>query len=338
MKPQHFLLTLLMLAGVVGCAPTPQAEKSQTLNRGEYLNSLDSTELYEGLVFWASETAFKTNPDLLMLLDTLYQHVRTDSFPSEVRIEEQWMKDYRIRLCAYYDTHSLGSETISIYAKADSVLNEGVRLMELDCLWSTMEMIVNNSTEYTFDRCREYGLLTQLINCCETEEKKDLVYKEWAIYEKMRKKIMNISSNIVYLNCWHGSIAGPWATANYLAISDSRQYMHKTVLNLVKGNGWDCTGVYLKSAECLLFDCCAESMGRIENTIQNDAFGEDATEMRQMVKETEEGIQELRSLIEDWINLMDKFDYVLTCDGSRHELERAGSFMLMKWASIVSEY
>jgi len=335
MKLQPFFISLLMLAGV-GCAPTPQAENHQTLNRDQYLKSLDPSELNDGLVFWTSDTAYNTNPDLLLLLDTLYRHVRTDSFPSEVRIEEQWMKDYRSRLCAYYDTHSLGSETISIYAKADSVLNEGVRLMELDCQWSTMEMIVNNSTEYTFDRCREYGQLTQLINCCETEEKKDLVYEEWAIYEKMRKKIMNISSNIVQLNYWHGSLAGPWATANYLTISGSRQYMYETVLNLVKGNGWDGTGVYFKSAERLLFDCCAESLNRIENTIQNDAFGEDATEMRQMVKETEEDIQELRLLIEEWINLMDKFDYALTCDGSRRDLERAGSFMLMKWASIVS--
>ena len=166
------------------------------MTREEYMNTLDSAKLMEGLVFWTTDTAFATKADLLLLLDTLYQHVRSDGFPSEVRSEEKWMTDYRSKLGAFYDKYSLGSDTISIYAKADSVLNLGVRLMELGNLWSTKEMIVYNSTKFTFDRCREYGLLTQLLSSRKNVEGLDLVYKEWELYEKMLKKIGIIAGNM----------------------------------------------------------------------------------------------------------------------------------------------
>ena len=61
----------------------------------------------------------------MLLLDTLYQHVLADTFPSEVRTEEKWMSEYRLRLCRYFDSHSNGNDTISTFAKADSVLNYG---------------------------------------------------------------------------------------------------------------------------------------------------------------------------------------------------------------------
>ena len=39
----------------------------------------------------------------------------------------------------------------------------------------------------------------------------------------------------------------------------------------------------------------------------------------------------------EWIILLDKLDDALTHDGNRHSAERAASYMLMKWASIVTE-
>ena len=45
----------------------------------------------------------------------------------------------------------------------------------------------------------------------------------------------------------------------------------------------------------------------------------------------------MRPIIKKWIILMDKVDDALTHDGSRHSIERAASYMLMKWASIVTE-
>jgi hypothetical protein len=39
----------------------------------------------------------------------------------------------------------------------------------------------------------------------------------------------------------------------------------------------------------------------------------------------------------EWIVIVEKVDNELTHDGSRHSIQRAASFMLMKWASFVTD-
>ena len=324
---------LVVFIAIAMCMECGMRNNSTGMTREEYLNTLDSTELLDGLVFWASDTAFTTNADLLLLLEKLYRHVRTDSFPSDVKKEEKWMTDYRSRLISYYNDHSLGTDTISPFAKADSVLNEGVRLMELGCQWSTMEMVVNNSTIYTFDRCREYSMLTQLINSSETNEVKELVYKEWALYEKIRRKMELVASNMVYLDYWGGSITGSLSTAICLQISKTRREMYQTLLDMVNDKGWDNTGVYPENAERFFLDCCNTSIkrkGANEYNRQDKGFIE-------TVRETKSAIVELRPLVREWIVILDKLDDSLTYDANRHSVERAASYMLMKWSSFVTE-
>ena len=315
---------------------------STGMTREEYMNSLDSVELQNSLVFWAPDTSFTTNADLLLLLDTLYQHVRMEDFPSEVMMEEKWMADYRSRLVAYYDSsYAYGKDTLSIFIKADSVLNEGARLLELGNSWTTMEMIVNNDAQFTLDRCREYGLLTQLINICETNEAKELVYKEWALYERMLKKMGLVVANMVSLNYWGGSICGPLRTASYLQLSQSRRDMYQTLLNIVNSDGWDNTGVYPENAKRLLFDSFDTAIKRIEKNADDLYAKFEDKERRdgidETIWETKSATQELKPIVDEWIVLLDKLDDVLTHDGNRHSVERAASYMLIKWASIVTE-
>lgn len=127
------------------------------------LATIDEEKHLESLVFWAPDTACVMNPELLLLLDTLYQHVRSDDYSTSARIEEQWMNSFRKRICAYYDRNHDGQESRSEFEKAELVLEEGARLMEADHDDSNMGMLIRNSTEVTFARLSEYGLLTQMI-------------------------------------------------------------------------------------------------------------------------------------------------------------------------------
>ena len=332
---------MTVLAVLTCCTKQDGNKAKKFISRDAYLQSLDSAEWHNSLITCTSDTAFMTNAELMLLLDTLYQHVREDRFPSEVKTEEKWMSVYRTKLCSYYDSHSLGSDTISTYAKADSVLNEGVRLLELGNNWSTMEMVVYNSTLFTYDRCREYGLLTYVISSCEKEEAKELVYQEWTMYEQMLEKIGLIASNMVCLNYWGGSITGPLGTASYLQILNSRMDMYKTILDIIEGQRWDNSGVPLPNAERFLFDCCTTTIERIVK--ESDEFyseyegKEPERSFYEPIHETKVTIEELRPIIKKWIILMDKVDDALTHDGNRHSIERAASYMLMKWASIVTE-
>ena len=345
MKKIVILFVSLILLGcgnnIHGDRSNQERGNSKGMTRDEYLHSLDSAEMMNGLVFWTSDTAYATNADLLLLLDTLYRHVRTDGFPSEVKKEERWMSEYRSRLVAYYDAFSEGDDTISQFAKADSVLNEGARLLELDSHWSTMEMVVYNSTVFTFDRFKEYSMLTRIVNSCESDEAKELVYKEWSLYEQMLKKIGIIASNMVSLNNWGGSISGPLSTASYLQISESRRDMYQTILDIVKGDGWDNTGVFPENAERFFFDCCATALNRTikeADDFYKEYEGKERSEsFDDAIKKTGIEIDELRPIMKEWIVTLDKLDNELTHDSSRHTVERAASHMIMKWASIVTE-
>ena len=341
------ILIYCMSILLLGCGNISKEERdslkgtnSTGMTREEYINSLDSADLQNSLILMASDTAFMTNANLLFLLDTLYQHVRKDDFPSDVKKEEKWMADYRSRLTAYYDS-LYGNDTLSIFIKADSVLNDGVRLLELDGDRSTMGMIVDNVTQLTLNRCKEYGLLSQLIKSCKTNDAKELVYKEWFLYEQMLKKIRIVAANMATLNYWGGSIAGPLRTAAYLHISRSRRDMYQTILNIVRNEDWDDTGVYPESAERLLFDCCATAIKIIENESEDFDREYDSEEMckefDKTIKETKSVTQELKPIVAEWIVLLDKLDEALTHGSNRHSVERAASYMLMKWASIVTE-
>lgn len=330
------ILLMMVLACLTCCKNQGKDRRNNYVSRDAYLQSLDSVERDNSLISMTSDTAFTTNKELMLLLDVLYQHVREYGFPSEVREEEKWMTLYRARLGAYYDSHFHDKGSISIYAKADSVLNEGVMLLELGSHGSTMEMIVNNSTEFTYDRCREYGLLNQVINSCESEEAKNLVFQEWSLYERMLKKIGLIASDMVRLNYWGGSIVGPLGTYSYLQISQARREMYQKILNIMKGDEWDATGVYLGNAERFLFDCCNTTLKRIVGN-SNLYDEESKNEFQETVEETKVAIRELQPIVSEWIVVMDKVDNELTHDGSRHSIDRAASFMLMKWASIVTD-
>lgn len=276
----------------------------------------------------------------MLLLDTLYQHVLADTFPSEVRAEEQWMSAYRSRLCRYYDSHSLDNETISTYAKADSVLNEGGRLLELGNKWTTTDMIVTNDAEFTFGRCREYGLLTQVISHCESEEAKSLVYQEWTMYEKMVKKIGLLTYDMVSLNYWGGSIIGPYSSADYLQIQKSRIRMYKTILDVMEGEEWEDNGVPMENAERLLFDCYSTAINRIVKEyggLYREYGGKESAGFYDTVHETQTIIKGLRPIINKWVILIDKVDGKLTHGSTRHFVERAAAYMLMQWASIITE-
>lgn len=203
-----------------------------------------------------------------------------------------------------------------------------------------MDMIVTNDAELTFGRCREYGMLTQVINHCESEEAKDLVYQEWTLYEKILKKISLLAFDMVSLNYWGGSIIGPNSTAEYLQIQKSRILMYKTILDIIGSEEWADNGVPIANAARFLFDCYSSDIDRIvkeDGEFVREYGGEEFVGFYDTVHETQATIKELRPIIDKWVILMDKVDEELTHDSTRHFVERAGSYMLMQWASIITE-
>ncbi|MBR2102110.1 MAG: hypothetical protein IJ928_05090 [Prevotella sp.] len=344
------LLTVLAVACLISCetktnkesknVPAKEATKEFRIidveeekvasSREEYMKSLSEGESSNSLVSWISDSAFYANPRLMMLLDTLCLHVYADEFPADVKKEEKWMAQMRNRLCAYYDSQSREKRSISAFAKADTVLNIGSRQLEIDCSWTTADMVMNAGTNYTFDQCRAYGLLTQLIGQCQSQEAKEAVYKEWRLYEKVSEKFGEIASNISLLSCWGGSIVGPMVANNMLSSLQARREMCQTVLNMVNNDNWDSTGVLFSDAEQLLYTSSKKALKILTSGRESDYF----TDSKEIARDTEKAIQELKPLIKEWRGALKKVDQCL--DEYECDMERAASNLLMKWASIIT--
>ena len=145
---------------------------------------------------------------------------------------------------------------------------------------------------------------------------------------------------MVSLNYWGGSIIGPNSTADNLQIQESRILMYKTILDIIGSEEWADNGVPIANAERFLFDCYSSAIERIvkeEGEFYSKYGGKESIGFYDTVRETQATIKELRPIIDKWGILMDMVDGELTHDSTRHFIERAGSYMLMQWASIITE-
>ena len=102
---------------------------SKTVER----DSIASNSKPKSLFYWTHDTIIQVNEPLVKLMDSLYQHICSDSFKiKNIGQNLKWMADFRKQLCRYYDKNSLLQDSISQYVKADSVIAEARRLWKVD--------------------------------------------------------------------------------------------------------------------------------------------------------------------------------------------------------------
>lgn len=300
--------------------------------RQEYLASLDSAARDKSLVFWIEDSAYNANPELLLLLDTLYQHklAWTESTTEDdVRKEETWATAYRRQLCAYHDRHAGGNDAISEYAKADSVLNEGIRLIRLADTYSTMGNI-----EHILNRCKEYGQLSRLVNACEDTTTRRLLYEEFASFARLNSMADKIATNIVVLRFWGGSISGPISWSCTLAMQETRMKAYGKLTDFVLDDNWDTAGPFPASAKTLYLDCVSTSLKK-NSDYHPDGNPELYDEKK---KETAENIRRIPLLIDEWSRTVAQLDNVLTHDVSAHIIERYAASILVAFAEEATMY
>lgn len=328
-----FIVALALFA----CKKVPEAtEKSQTeILEERFEKARDS------LYFWTPDTVLELNPELISVLEDLYQHARDDEFPKEIKTELKWFAEYRKKLCEYYDQHELGSNTLSEYAKADTVINHAERLYAQNEDMSTMGMVVNNGTLQTFNIFHEYNQFEQLLLCCAKDETKELLYQEWNLADSIESNVDLIGDYIAYLQYWGGSIVGPISSGKGVELVKARANMYEKQVNLIRHDKYDVDGVALKNATKFLIECCEASCDTIYNEVVNgfDVPFDDADDYKRYTKDYNEAkyqIKKLRTSLEKWASIWDKLDYELMSDGTRHYSEQVASSMIIRWASIAS--
>lgn len=252
----------------------------------------------ESLEFWTADTILKANRELVALISPLYQYVNTDSLSSfSFENDLKWMNEYRKRLCKYYNTNKLGTDTISQYAKADTVIEASRKLWELDSDDSTMGMNVRNGVEYTRLVFQQFNEYAQLLDICKTKQQRKLLKDEITAWYELEELLSKAYTDCTYLKYWGGSCASSASSAGMLKILESHITLYRRDKSILKNDfeTWNNQGIYLECVKELPVNCF---LIKLKESIYEEKNGNDYAEL---LKTTKKDISELSSRINKWI-------------------------------------
>lgn len=252
----------------------------------------------ESLEFWTADTILKANRELVALISPLYQYVNTDSLSSfSFENDLKWMNEYRKRLCKYYNTNKLGTDTISQYAKADTVIEASRKLWKLDSDDSTMGMNVRNGIEYTRLVFQQFNEYAQLLNICKTEQQRILLKDEITAWYELEELLSKAYTDCTYLKYWGGSYASSASLNGRLKILESHITLYRRDKSILENDfeTWNNQGIYLECVKELPVNCF---LIKLKESIYEEENGNDYAEL---LKTTKKDISELSSRINKWI-------------------------------------
>lgn len=287
----------------------------------------------ESLESLTADAILKTNPKLVALIDSLCRYVLKDSFASStLENNVKWMNKYRNQLCSYYSTNKLGTDAISPYAKADTVIEASRRLWELDSDESTAGMVISNNAERTRLIFQQYNEYAQLLELCETDEQKGLLKNEFRAWLDLNDLISRIYRDCVYLSYWGGSIVGPISSAGILRILESHISLYRKDRDILRNDFYSCedNGVFLKSAKDLLINCC--QLALTEYIFED----EKSEEYKELIATVKQSISILPTAVDNWISTRELWTNKVYTDGFRGIYRRNSSEVLIKLSNIIS--
>lgn len=252
----------------------------------------------ESLEFWTADTILKANRELVELISPLYKYVHTDSLSSlTFKKDLKWMNEYRKKLCKYYNANKLGTDSISQYAKADTVIEASRKLWELDSDDSTMGMNVRNGVEYTRLIFQQFNEYAQLFDICKTEQQRKLLKDEITAWYELEELLSKAYADCTYLKYWGGSCTSSASSAGMLKILESHITLYRRDKSILKNDfeTWNNQGIYLECVKELPVNCF---LIKLKESIYEEENGNDYAEL---LKTTKKDISELSSRINKWI-------------------------------------
>lgn len=298
MKHVYFILSFLLFFSACN-------NNSTNCNKSENNTIVNDSVNPESLFAWTADSIIIENRPLVKLMDSLYLYHCRDSFEvNSFETDLEWMNNYRNQLCEYFEKTHHCIDSISSYAKADSIIEEA------NTLWnkyisdeaSTMEMYEHNIALFSRLKFQEYNQLAQLLEFCETPNQKQILMQEFKAWLKLEHIFYQINSNCVDLYFWHGSIRKVIRTAVYNEIINSHISLYKTEINLIKDASWK--GVNHNYNSDLLIDCCNSVLEECTDIEPDDLKEMSADSLyQQTIIETKKLIEQLPEVVNEWVNL-----------------------------------
>ena len=338
MEKMRLLLVMLFPALLLGCNQASKKEKSALGSKSDTLFATKSTSM-ESLSYYTADTILNINPELVELLEPLYQHAKGSSVLGDVQVEESWMAEYRLEICEYYDRKHSKDDAISDFAKAERVMNEAEKLYMAYQDQGSIGVIIQNDILHSFNVFREYTLLSQMISHCSSQQEREQIYMEWDSYKQLEEKFFMIVTNLANMYNWGGNAGGLIASDCRLQATKARLEMYRALLAIVENSPSENAGAHKVIAKKNLSDSLDAAVKRAKAVLDEDdeidsRFMDDEHKQRfiETLEDTKADAKELPQLIPTWKDSMLKSEFFKP----NNSVERVVSKMLLEWADIVS--
>ena len=327
---QLFIISLCAIT-LAACNRKPNETGIQTPSHQSAVQYILDNEdsLTSSIVPWTDESIKTYYPELVMLIDPLYQFQPTGTLEKDLL----FMSETRKRLCAYYDSVGFWRKTNNEYAKADSVINYISEFYNSHAT-SSADGMISSDISYRIDKLRHYGLFQQLVDH-ENAAYYHLLETEWVAWDTLRKAVSVIMGGLVdiaYAN------ASGWSTEmtkinNLGGIADAHMSLYERDLALISffdsREGYTVVGSYQKPAKQFLISCCQEALN---NVLSNEEIKINNEDKNQINK----AISNLPVLIDDWLKARNAWTEEICCDATRDMFSFSTSQMLIDLGTVIS--
>ena len=318
---------------VIGCSRQPN---NSSVNQS-LINQLMEDKDSDGIASWTADTIKKTNPELVLLIDTLYRYFRSGGYPSiNLSEKREWMRNYQKQLGAYYDKKYLGSDTISLFDKANAVILAADTLWAIDNDYSTMGMIVNGGSEYTRRQFQEFNYFEKLLSLSESPEHTKVMEEEFAAWQDLQMIIEEIAFNLSSIIYHGGSIRGVINGNSSSNILIAHINLYKRDYSLLTNSPYNSIdyGVIPEGGRDLLSFCVNGLIKESEDYL-NSYEPKDQETIRSDYEALSTAFKNLPGVIDNWIAKRKEVISFAT-DNQSNELNLHTGELLVRLSNVIS--
>ena len=284
----------------------------------------------ESLVQWTDSTICSSNPDLVLLLDTLYRHSRLEKFFERDTSELDWMRSYQEQICRYYDRHNMGDSQSSDYEKVCAVMEYAENVYEE--VGMGFESAITNCIVAHWSSFREYAAFIQMQKLCENKEQEEALLAEWKAWEDFEDTFTSFWTDCVELSYFGGTQADQVRTMGYSRISSAHISMYEREIY-----GFDDRGVFLECAEELFENCCNAIFERCKIIYEDEVLAEFSGGMNKEIYN--EAAKQNKIVLDKackWTETRNEWTDAVSSDWCYGEYRRSTSAVLIQLSAMLS--
>ena len=279
----------------------------------------------KSIVFWSDSNMRENNPDVLQLVDTIYQYHRKEKYDCDE--EMKFLDSMTTVFCKFYDRRTKKADVATdALCKVDSVINMIMRCFQKE-KESSFDMMLASDVECCVRKIHHYSVLKQ-INDYWKGEHWELLRAEWMSFKDLERALKDYISNIRSLDESSGYLSSYNRNQFFLGVSNAHTEMYYRDMDYDKGlKSYGLCGVYQKQSADLLVSCMSEYLQTITP---------EGEEGKSVVSETKALIKKMPQKIQRWYEARNKWVKEVCRDWNRSWMCFSSAQVIIDLSILIS--